>query len=260
MSTIRRFGLVAIFGLAGAGIVAAQPAPKPAGRLSVRWLGHAGFEIVSPGGTRLLVDPWLTGNPSTPDSLKPIARWSGAHKPAAILISHSHSDHAADAKALAVARGAPVVGAYEWVNSLGLPAAQAMGGNVGGTFTFGDVTVHLVPAMHSSDPGGRPLGFVISFADGRSIYHTGDTWVFGDMSLIQERYHPTILLIGVGGGPYTEDAVTAAWAVKKYFTPTAIIPMHYATFPALNSEAQVRAAFKGDSRLVVLKPGETRVF
>ena len=243
-----------------AAAAAAQAAPKRAGKIAVRWLGHAGFEIVSPGGTRLLVDPWLTGNPSTPDSLKPVARWSGAHKPAAILITHSHSDHAADAKALAVASGAPVVGAYEWVNSLGLPAAQALGGNVGGTFAFGDVTVHLVPAMHSSDPGGRPLGFVLTFADGRSIYHTGDTWLFGDMSLIQARYHPTILLIGVGGGPYTEDAATAAWAVKRYFRPTVIIPMHYATFPALNSEAQVRAAFRGDARLVVMKPGETRAF
>ena len=70
---------------------------------------------------------------------------------------------------------------------------------------FGDVTVHVVPAVHSSDPGGRPLGFVLEFADGRTLYHTGDTWVFGDMALIEELYHPNILLFGVGGGPYTQD-------------------------------------------------------
>ncbi len=260
MSFVRSFSVVAVAAAAAASVVIAQPAAKAAGKISVRWLGHAAFEVTSSGGTRILIDPWLAQNPSTPDSLKPVARWSGANKPAAILVSHAHFDHAGDAKALAQASGAPVVGAFEWVNTLGLPEAQAMGGNVGGTMTFGDVTVHIVPAMHSSDPGGRPLGFVLTFADGRSLYHTGDTWVFGDMSLIQERYHPSILLIGVGGGPYTEDAATAAFGVKKFFTPATIIPMHYGTFPALNSEAQVRAAFKGDARLAVLKPGETRSF
>jgi L-ascorbate metabolism protein UlaG (beta-lactamase superfamily) len=228
--------------------------------ISVQWLGHAAFEIVSSGGTRILIDPWLSGNPSTPDSLKPISRYTGATKPAAILVTHSHSDHSADAKAIALASGAPVIGTFEWVNTLGLPEAQSLGGNVGGTMKVGDVTVHLVPAMHSSDPGGRPLGFVLEFADGRTLYHTGDTWLFGDMALIQERYHPSILLLAVGGGPYTQDAATAAFEVKKYFTPAVMVPMHYATFPALNSVAQVEAAFKGDGRLKVLTPGEARKF
>ena len=242
---------------------AQQPARRAVSRLnpvSVRWLGHAGFEVVSPGGTRLLIDPWLSQNPSTPDSLKAVSYWTGAHKPAAILVSHSHFDHAQDAKALAQASGAPVVSSFEFVNTLGLPEAQQMGGNVGGSFKVGDVTIWLVPAMHSSDPGGRPLGFVVQFADGRSLYHTGDTWIFGDMGLVQERFHPSIILLNVGGGPYTEDPATAALAVRKYFAPSTIVPMHYATFPALATEAQVRAAFRNDRRLVVMKPGETRKF
>jgi len=225
----------------------------------VRWLGHAGFEVVSPGGTRILIDPWLA-SPVTPDSLKPPARWTGANKPAAILVSHSHFDHAGDAKALAQATGAPVVGAFELVASFGLPEAQTVGGNVGGSAKFGDVTVFLVPAMHSSDPGGRPVGFVLQFADGRSLYHTGDTWIFGDMELIQERFHPNIVLLNVGGGPFTEDPQTAALAIRKYFTPRHIVPMHFATFPALATEAQVRAAFSGDARLAVMKVGEVRAF
>ena len=230
-----------------------------AGTIAVRWLGHAAFEVVSPGGTRILIDPWLAQNPSTPDSLKAAARWTGDNKPAAILVSHAHFDHAADAKALATATGAPVISAFEWVNTLGLPEAQALGGNVGGTFTVGDVIVHMVPAMHSSEPG-RPVGFVLHFKDGRTLYHTGDTWVFGDMALIEARYHPSIILMGMGGGPYTEDPATAAFAVQRYFHPKVIVPMHYATFPALATEAQVRAAFKGDSRLHVMKPGETAKF
>jgi len=238
---------------------AAAAKKSSAGTIQVRWLGHAGFEVVSPGGTRILIDPWLAQNPATPDSLKAVERWSGANKPAAILVSHAHFDHAADAKALATASGAPVISAFEWVNTLGLPEAQALGGNVGGTFTVGDVIVHMVPAMHSSEPG-RPVGFVLHFADGRTLYHTGDTWVFGDMALIEARYHPSIILMGMGGGPYTEDPATAAFAVQRYFHPKVIVPMHYATFPALATEAQVRAAFKGDSRLHVMKPGEMAKF
>lgn len=230
------------------------------GTIQVRWLGHAAFEVVSPGGTRIMIDPWLAQNPATPDSLKAVARWSGASKPAAILVTHSHGDHAGDAKAIAQATGAAVISTYEYVGSLGLPEAQTMGGNVGGAFKIGDVTVNLVPAMHSSDPGGRPLGFVLQFSDGRSLYHTGDTWIFGDMSLIEERFHPSIILLNVGGGPYTQDASTAALAIRKYFRPRTIVPMHFGTFPALSTEAQVKTAFRNNTRLAVMRPGETRRF
>ncbi len=261
--------LAVIVGFAITGVLSAQSdsarprvAPtRPASTLKVqvRWLGHATFEIQSAGGTRILIDPFITGNPSTPDSLKSLARYSDAWKPNAILVTHAHSDHSADAKAIAQSSGAPVVSADEWVETLGLPAAQSMGGNVGGTFKVGDVTIHLVPAMHSSEPG-RPLGFVLEFAGGRTLYHTGDTWIFGDMSLIQEMYHPDIILLGVGGGPYTEDPRAAALAIRRYFRPSVIVPMHFATFPGLANEAEVRRAFTGDRRVVMMHPGETRTF
>ena len=70
---------------------------------------------------------------------------------------------------------------------------------------------------------------------GRTLYHTGDTWLFGDMALIQEIYRPNIILLGVGGGPYTMDPRVAQMAVKKYFKPQVIVPMHYGTFPGLAS-------------------------
>ncbi|MDQ6633556.1 MAG: metal-dependent hydrolase [Gemmatimonadota bacterium] len=224
--------------------------------ITVQWLGHAAFEITSSGGTRILIDPFISGNPVTPDSLKSLSRY----KPAAVLVTHSHDDHALDAKAITQSSGAMLISTYEWVNDQKVPQAQAMGGNVGGTFIVGDVKVHLVPAMHSSAPGGRPLGFVLEFADGRTLYHTGDTYIFSDMSLIEEMFHPNIILLGVGGGPYTEDPRTAHTAISKYFKPTIIVPMHYATFSGLATEAQVRAAFAGDRRLTVMKPGEKRTF
>jgi L-ascorbate metabolism protein UlaG (beta-lactamase superfamily) len=225
------------------------------GKVTVQWIGHATFVVTSPGGTQLLLDPWIAQNPSVPDSLKALAHY----KPAAILVTHSHSDHSADAKAIAVASGAPVISVYEWVASLGLPEKQTLGGNVGGTFKIGDVTITLVPAIHSSEPG-RPVGFVLQFTNGQTIYDTGDTWIFGDMALIQELYHPTILLLQVGGGPYNEDPKTAKLAVTKYFHPTTIIPMHYATFPGLATAADVRAAFAGDPRVLMMHPGDTHTF
>ena len=244
-------------GLAAAlGLALFAPALASSQPIKVTWLGHAAFEVVSPGGQRILIDPFLKGNPATPAAFKDLSRY----KPNAILVSHSHPDHSADAAELAKASGAPVVSAFEWVKTLGLPDGQQWGGNVGGSFTVGDVVIHLVPAMHSSDPAGRPVGFVLTFADGRSLYHSGDTWIFGDMALIQELYHPSILLLNAGGGPYVEDPKTAALAVKKYFKPETIVPMHYATWPVLASEDQVRAAFAGDKRLQVMKPGETREF
>jgi L-ascorbate metabolism protein UlaG (beta-lactamase superfamily) len=232
---------------------AATPARAP---ITVRWLGHAAFEVTSSTGTIILIDPFISGNPSTPDSLKNLARY----RPNAILVSHAHDDHALDAKAIAQRSGAMLISAFEWVSAQKLPQAQSMGGNVGGSFKVRDVTVHLVPAMHSSDPGGRPMGFVLEFADGRTLYHTGDTWIFGDMSFIQEMFHPNIILLGVGGGPFTQDPRTARLEVARFFRPSTIIPMHYGTFPGLATEAQVRSAFSGDRRLTVMKPGQTLTF
>jgi len=252
-------GIGLVLTLAATPAAESQTKREPAaGRkeFKVTWLGHAAFEVVSSGGTRLLIDPFVSKNPATPEAFKDPARY----KPDAILVSHSHTDHSGDAVDDAKASGARVIGTFEYVSSLGLPEKQVMGGNVGGTFAVGDVKVHLVPAMHSSDPGGRPLGFVVAFADGRTLYHTGDTWIFGDMALIQELFRPSVILLNVGGGPYTEDPKTAALAIRKYFNPEAIVPMHFATFPVLATEADVRAAFKEDRRLQVMKPGETRAF
>jgi L-ascorbate metabolism protein UlaG (beta-lactamase superfamily) len=260
---IRHLSSTLVARMAVASLLAAVVAPPssaqaprtPAGHISVQWLGHAAFEIISPGGTRLLIDPWLTTNPTTPDSLKDLARYSGATKPDAILVTHSHDDHSHDAKAIAQRSGSRIISVYDWVNTLGLPASQVSGGNVGGGFTVGDVRVRLVPAIHSSEPGGRPIGFIIDFADGRSLYDTGDTWLFGDMSLIQELRHPDIILV-CAGGVFTMDPRIALLAINKYFKPKTIIPMHYGTFPALATPAEVRAQFAGDRRAVVMTPGQ----
>nr|WP_254626530.1 metal-dependent hydrolase [Myxococcus sp. CA039A] len=228
---------------------------EPSSGLRVTWLGHAAFEVISPGGTRLLIDPWLKDNPSTPTEWKSLTRYA-EEKPAAILVTHAHGDHAGDVPELARVTGALVVTTGEHLRAMKIPEAQQHSVNVGGGFTIGDIQVHAVPAMHSTEPGGRPLGYVLTFADGRSLYHTGDTWLFGDMSLIQELFHPDIVLLAAGGGRWALGPSTAALAIRKYFRPSLIIPMHYGTFEPLSTEADVRAAFRGDRRVRFLTPGQ----
>src|ERR1700689_243624 len=246
--------MMVLFGvIGGEARTQAQVAKK---NFQVTWLGHAAFEVISPGGTHILIDPWLKQNPQAPSAFKDLTR---SH-PAAILVTHSHFDHAQDAVEIAKNSGAPVIGSSDWVEKLPLPQKQQMGCNVGGTILIGDVTVHVVPAMHSSEPSGRPLGFVLTFPDGRSLYDTGDTWIFTDMALIEELYHPVVVLLHVGGGSWGSDPKTGALEIKKYFRPEAIVPMHFGTLPQMATESEVRAAFAGDNRLVVMIPGTTRVF
>jgi L-ascorbate metabolism protein UlaG (beta-lactamase superfamily) len=228
--------------------------------IRVRWLGHAAFEIVSPGGTRLLIDPWVVENPATPAAYRDTTYWMSAdHRPAAILVTHPHGDHDADVPLLARVTGAQVVATGDHLEKLQIAEGGYLSINIGGRQRIGDVQIHAVPAMHSSEPG-RAIGYVLRFADGRTLYHTGDTWAFGDMSLIERFFHPTIVLVAAGGGRAGEDPETAAFVVRAYFKPKAVVPMHYGSMPHLASEAQVRAAFRGEPRARLMKPGEERVF
>ncbi len=247
--------LSVVAGLLLAGIATTETSAAD-GKIDITFIGHAAFEVRSPGGTTLLIDPFITKNPVAPEEMKNLSKY----KPEAILVTHSHGDHVGDTVAIAAATGAKVVGAWDHINSLDLADGQGVGGNPGGQVTIGDVVVHWVPAMHSSDPGGRPVGFVLEFADGRTLYHTGDTGIFGDMSLIQEIYDPNIILLQAGGGPFNQQPQHAALAIKKYFDPDIIVPMHYGTFDILADKAEVAAAFEDDSRVRMMQPGDSASF
>lgn len=237
---------------------AQSPQNKTKKDIQITWLGHAAFEIVSSGGTRILIDPFLKENPATPAEFKDLSRY----KPNFILVTHSHGDHLGDAIEIAKASKARLVTVNHPVlfQKEGLPQELIQTINVGGTLTLGDVKVYVVPAMHGSEPSGRPVGFVVEFSDGRSVYHQGDTWIFGDMALIQEFYHPNIILMNTGGRAYGQSPAIALVAVNKYFKPEIIIPMHYASLPTLSTEAEVRAAIEKDRRVQFMKPGQTKIF
>ncbi|MBZ4332626.1 metal-dependent hydrolase [Corallococcus sp. AS-1-12] len=240
---------------------AAGKAPATAGKTEVTWWGHAAFVVKTPGGATLAIDPWLT-NPKAPQG----ATWPEAVD--AILVTHGHFDHVGETKALAQKTSAKVYGSFELVNLLGLPEAQAVGANAGGTFTVKDATIHLVEAVHSSsyqaDPkaasqyAGAPLGFVIEIANGPTLYHAGDTGAFQSMALIAEQFKPSVALLPIGGH-FTMDPAQAAVAAKLLKVKT-VVPMHYGTFPALAGTPDALTTelkkTRAATKVLALEPGK----
>jgi L-ascorbate metabolism protein UlaG (beta-lactamase superfamily) len=229
-------------------------------KLSITWLGHATFLLKSPGGKQILFDPWVTGNPSSPESARKLGELD------LILITHGHSDHTGDAVSIGRSSGAQVVAPYEvslWLQKKGLQNVTGM--NPGGTLTALGLSVTMVPAMHSSsveEDGtilylGVATGYVVRFEDGLTIYFAGDTSIFGDMRLIGEMYHPQIAFLPIGD-LYTMGPEQAAKACELLGVKQ-VVPMHYGTFPALTgTPARLRelVAPRG-VEVLELKPGET---
>jgi L-ascorbate metabolism protein UlaG (beta-lactamase superfamily) len=229
-------------------------------KLSITWLGHATFLLQSPGGKRILFDPWVTGNPSSPESAKKLGALD------LMLITHGHGDHTGDAVSIGRSSGAQVLAPYElsiWLQQKGLQNVTGM--NPGGTVKALGLSITMVPAVHSSsveEDGkiiylGIATGFIVTFEDGLTIYYSGDTSVFGDMRLIGEMYAPTIAFLPIGD-LYTMGPEQAAKACELLGVKQ-VVPMHYGTFPALTgTPAKLRelVAPRG-VQVLELKPGET---
>ena len=228
--------------------------------LSITWLGHATFLLTSPGGKRILFDPWVTGNPKSPESAKSLGALD------LILITHGHSDHTADAVAIGRSSGAQTIAPYEvsvWLASKGLQNVTGM--NPGGTLNALGLSMTMVPAVHSSsveEDGkiiylGVATGYVVKFEDGLTIYFAGDTSIFGDMRLIGEIYQPQIAFLPIGD-LYTMGPEQAAKACELLGVKQ-VVPMHYGTFPALTgTPARLRELVETRGvQVLELKPGET---
>jgi L-ascorbate metabolism protein UlaG (beta-lactamase superfamily) len=203
-------------------------------RLAITWLGHATFILRTPGGKRLILDPWLTSNPACPESMKK------PPKVDLIVVSHGHSDHMDDLVPVARESGAPVIAAFElceWLGMKGIVNTSPM--NKGGTQNVAGVTITMTDARHSSgymDNGqmvymGEPAGYVIRLEDGMTIYYAGDTSLFGDMRLIGDMYKPEIAFLPIGDR-FTMDPAGAARACE-WLGVRQVVPMHWGTFPLL---------------------------
>ncbi|MGH9746126.1 MAG: metal-dependent hydrolase [Candidatus Acidiferrales bacterium] len=227
----------------------------------ITWLGHATFRITTPSGQVVLIDPWIQSNPKTPESLKKIDR---VHT---ILITHGHSDHIGDAVELAKKFKPRVVGMVElcsWLESKGVQ--NTVGVNKGGTTQIGEIEVTVVNAHHSAGItdgdkiiyGGEPCGYMVRLPGGLTIYHAGDTCVFGDMKLIADLYAPQVAMLPIGDH-YTMGPREAALAIRL-LNVRHVIPMHYGTFPALTGTPEALRQLTSDVPSLeyhVMKPGET---
>jgi L-ascorbate metabolism protein UlaG (beta-lactamase superfamily) len=234
--------------------------------MEIKYHGHSCFEL-SEGETSVLVDPFL--KPHNPAAVASADDVSPTH----IAISHGHADHMADAVRVAKANGAECVAVVEiakWLEEQGVETVYDP--NLGGTVSFDWGWVKLVPAWHTStlpgsseSPFSPTLGTVVGTAAGLlvniggvTVYHAGDTCLFSDMKLIAERNPIDVAMLPIGGH-YTMDRHDAAVAAGFVGAGT-VIPMHFDTFPAVETDAQ---AFKADVegatswQVVVLKPGES---
>jgi L-ascorbate metabolism protein UlaG (beta-lactamase superfamily) len=227
--------------------------------LAITWLGHSTFVVRTPGGRRILLDPWLQGNPACPQAMK------RPPKADLILVSHGHGDHMDDVIGCARESGAPVVAVYElcdWLGRKGLQNLAPM--NKGGTIEVAGVRVSMTDARHSSgyvEDGrmtymGEAAGFVIGLEDGRNVYFAGDTALFGDMTLIAELYQPSIAFLPIGDrftmGPAAAAKACALLGVRQ------VVPMHWGTFPLLTgTPAELKSLVPAGVDVLELKPGET---
>jgi L-ascorbate metabolism protein UlaG (beta-lactamase superfamily) len=229
-------------------------------RLSFTWLGHSTFLFHSPGGKRILVDPWLKTNPACPESAKKVSALD------LMLLTHGHDDHVADAIEVGRATGARVIAPHElarWLQRKGLQAVTGM--NLGGRIDAGGLSVTMVPAIHSSsieDAGGvtyagQPCGYVIRFEDGVTVYFAGDTAIFGDMRLVAELHHPQVAFLPIGD-TYTMGPEQAAKACELLAVQQ-VVPMHFGTFPALTgAPGRLRELVEPKGvQVLELRPGET---
>ena len=244
----------------------------------VLWLGQSAFRITSPEGKVILVDPWLTQNPTTP------AKWKNLDelgKVDVILVTHAHGDHLGDGPTIAKKQNVPLYGPAgldQSVVTLGvLPLALAPRMNKSGTIMpVGDkIKITMVRAEHSSEllwknpetgkdethVGGEPSGFIIQLENGFTIYHMGDTGLFSDMKLIADLYHPDLILAPIGGH-YVMDPKQAAYATNNWLKPKFAIPMHYASNPFLvGTPAQyIEALGKTSTKVLPIKQGEAVTF
>jgi L-ascorbate metabolism protein UlaG (beta-lactamase superfamily) len=227
----------------------------------ITYFGHATFSLTTPSGQVALIDPFVTSNPACPASVRTVPKLD------VIFVTHAHGDHFADFLALAKQHKPKIVAIFEtclWIDGKGFGNETNPMGK-GGSQKVGEFEVTMTHAFHSNSidengvrhNAGEPAGYVIRMPGGFTLYHAGDTAVFGDMKIIGELYEPNVAMLPIGDrftmGPREAAYATRLLGVKH------VIPMHYATFPFLTGTVEgFRHETKGIAGLEIhaMKPGD----
>lgn len=229
--------------------------------IEITYYGHSTFTIKSSEGKIVMIDPWVDGNPSCPESLKKIEAVD------VIAVTHGHSDHIGDLASISKKHSPSIISTFEihqWFTGKGLENCLPI--NKGGTQSVDNIKFTMTHAQHSSsivnDNGsniyaGEPGGYIIKFKNGFTIYHAGDTNLFGDMKLIGKIYKPDLAMLPIGD-VFTMSPFEASHACRM-LNAKYVIPMHYATFPMLTgTPGELKNLTKDIDGLEILdlKPGE----
>ncbi|MEH7176488.1 metal-dependent hydrolase [Neobacillus vireti] len=222
--------------------------------MKVSYHGHSVVQIDS-NGKKIIIDPFIRGNQSTDLKVEDV-------NPDVILVTHGHNDHVGDTVEIAKRNNSLVIANHEIATFLGWQGVNTHGMHIGGSRQFDFGKVKLTQAFHGSSYEtenneliycGMPAG-ILFMAEGKTIYHAGDTGLFSDMKLIGERHPIDVAFLPIGDN-FTMGPEDAAYAAKLLGAKM-VVPIHYNTFPPIKQDPFQFVEMLENKNGKVLEPGE----